>query len=666
MAALLLLQCFMPLANAQQRVKRAFIIALDQYAPGTGWGKIHSSNDTLLLKPALVRQNFLPGNIVIVSGKDLTKKKLVQAIREFTKNCGPKDIVLFHYSGHGQQVADSSGDEADYYDESIVPADASAVYAPGKYTGQNHLLDDELNVLLRALALKVHDGDLLVTMDACYSATGTRLAAFTRGTSELMASPAYEEAHRNETHKNPLPLSEPKEARLPYTVISATNAYEVNQETIHSDGRVYGPLSLCLSEALGEMQTGETYASLYQRIVKNMALLELSQTPCIEGHPEKWVFDRNINPEVNYFIPADFRRDLETFYMEAGELQGLFNGTETGIYDINATAFDKPNMIATGVVQDAGPSTCSIVVKELLHGSLDGAKKIVVTKPGYGNLFITVQLNIKDPAIEQAIRQAAANTPYIRFTGDPYARLKLESGTDGLLAAGKPAGYLQLSTPEGIALDSFTVNEEGWQQFILEQIASQMYGIYLRGISVNTPAFNVTMELQTGNCKNEPDGSVSLLPFAPGPPAAPGFVEAKSGNCFRITVINNDPQPVFFNVLAIDPLNRIMQLLPLPGADYNDYGIPGATGAPVERNYPIAPGQAWRIDLSKGNYVFKLIATRKALDLSPLLDAGKREAVQQDMGLLNALLKNAGLGSRTFTQAGPENILISNIILEVK
>lgn len=70
---------------------------------------------------------------------------------------------LFHYSGHGSQVADSGkGDEPDGSDECLVPFD---------YQLGGMLIDDVLREQYRTFQAKTH---LLLLMDCCHSGTNQR------------------------------------------------------------------------------------------------------------------------------------------------------------------------------------------------------------------------------------------------------------------------------------------------------------------------------------------------------------------------------------------------------------------------------------------------------------------------------------------------------------
>ena len=93
------------------------------------------------------------------------------------------DIVVLHYSGHGQQIYDDDGDEIDGYDEAIIPYDGKISFKTGKYGGENHLRDDELGRMINQIRKKIGQaGDVIVILDSCHSGTATRDFSPSRGT----------------------------------------------------------------------------------------------------------------------------------------------------------------------------------------------------------------------------------------------------------------------------------------------------------------------------------------------------------------------------------------------------------------------------------------------------------------------------------------------------
>ena len=87
-----------------------------------------------------------------------TRKAVLAGIRGAATKLGKGDLFFMSYSGHGGQVVDVSGDEADKQDETWC-----------LYDGQ--LIDDELYFELGKFAAGVR---ILVLSDSCHSGTVTR------------------------------------------------------------------------------------------------------------------------------------------------------------------------------------------------------------------------------------------------------------------------------------------------------------------------------------------------------------------------------------------------------------------------------------------------------------------------------------------------------------
>src|SRR5690606_35792219 len=115
-----------------------------------------------LIKNALLNQGFKDENITTLIDAQATKNGIVDAITTLQNKIKKGDIVVFHYSGHGQQIFDDNGDEVDGLDEALVPYDAFVKYTHN-YKGQNHLRDDELGNIIANFRNKLgKQGQLLL------------------------------------------------------------------------------------------------------------------------------------------------------------------------------------------------------------------------------------------------------------------------------------------------------------------------------------------------------------------------------------------------------------------------------------------------------------------------------------------------------------------------
>ena len=94
-----------------------------------------------------------------------TRENMILAMKWLVHNVSPGDVLYMHYSGHGSYVFDTTGDEIDRQDETIVPVD---------YQWTSEILDDDLFDLL---VKPLQDKEVLLTasFDCCHSGSGIDL-----------------------------------------------------------------------------------------------------------------------------------------------------------------------------------------------------------------------------------------------------------------------------------------------------------------------------------------------------------------------------------------------------------------------------------------------------------------------------------------------------------
>lgn len=177
-----------PLASMAK--KQALLIGISHYPQTTRnnpctWTNIHGSNDVRLLRGTLQKQGF---RITTLTNAQATASHIRRALKRLCQQAAKGDMVVIHFSGHGQPFEDLSGDEADGWDEAIVPYDAKKCYSR-TYTGQCHIIDDELERYINSLRTTVGPrGFVYVVLDACHMGGASRdesetdSAACARGT----------------------------------------------------------------------------------------------------------------------------------------------------------------------------------------------------------------------------------------------------------------------------------------------------------------------------------------------------------------------------------------------------------------------------------------------------------------------------------------------------
>jgi len=87
-----------------------------------------------------------------------TRSNIIAAFKNLVSQSSPGDACFVHYSGHGGRLKDDNGDEADGYDETLIPVD---------FLSAGQIRDDELFVtLVGAMSSGV---TLTCLMDCCHS-----------------------------------------------------------------------------------------------------------------------------------------------------------------------------------------------------------------------------------------------------------------------------------------------------------------------------------------------------------------------------------------------------------------------------------------------------------------------------------------------------------------
>lgn len=119
-------------------------------------------------------------NVTLLKDQQATLDNVRKALAGLAQGAGANDRVLIYFSGHGMQVPDDSGDEADKMDEALVMSDARS--EGGKVVGV--LLDDEFD---KALA-RIPAAQVTVLIDACHSGTATKAFTLARSSVDTRSS----------------------------------------------------------------------------------------------------------------------------------------------------------------------------------------------------------------------------------------------------------------------------------------------------------------------------------------------------------------------------------------------------------------------------------------------------------------------------------------------
>lgn len=274
---LLLAVCQIALAE-----RYALIIGISNYPKESGFSTTTGANDIPYTLAALVYYGFDAKNITILKDSAATYEAITYSLHDITKKVKPGDDVFLHFSGHGQRVINYSKNRYEKDDSSWVPYNAHKSYKKWVYSGQSHLIDDELNTILHTIKGKIGEsGRISVVVDACYSEGSTRdlkPRRQIRGVSETFSVPADDFLVLKEKNSDTAPEN--------WLTLSACSDFEFNQEYREKD---CGLLTYILYVKLKDKASTVPASTLltlitekYDQILKQQ-FNALPQTPHLDG-----------------------------------------------------------------------------------------------------------------------------------------------------------------------------------------------------------------------------------------------------------------------------------------------------------------------------------------------------------------------------------------------
>jgi hypothetical protein len=373
---LLLVGLFILIHPALTQTKHALLVGIANYPDHKAkqrpsWKNLSSDNDLRILKEAILLQGFMNESIIILSDEDATVKNIEGALNDLVNTVKQGDVVMVHFSGHGQQVRDLSGDESDGYDESFVCHQAPVACYDG-YLGQDHLLDDDMGKLFSELRLKLGaSGHLLVLFDSCHSGTATRGNddAFARDGAgpldfDCNSQPVPQiSGNKDVTGWNEFIQNKSNSATLAsMVVISACRSDEVNYEYTPPSSIIrYGALSYAFVQVFKKPGLKVvSYADVLDELRKVIAQGTHSQTPQIEGDVYSKILNGTaLEPSQYLQVYTSGKKNVE---IEGGFLAGHGVGDSIAFYALSKLY--EP--IAVGVITQLHETRSGVQLKTIL------------------------------------------------------------------------------------------------------------------------------------------------------------------------------------------------------------------------------------------------------------------------------------------------------------
>lgn len=544
--------------------KYGLIVAIGDYPTKTGWSSISSVNDVPLIKNTLLNQNFKEENITILTNAAATRAGILKAIDELQSRIKPGDVVVIHYSGHGQQIFDDNGDEIDDKDEALVPYDALVRYT-SNYKGENHIRDDELgNIIANFRNTLGEDGQLLILLDSCHSGSSTR-GGKARGGEATFAPQGWEAStNNNATGSGLLEVTKIKPTAAPFIMLSGASADELNYEY---EG--YGSLSFAFSKAMGELGTDFTYRKLFSSISANMNVISPNQTPTIEGDADYKLFKGDYVKQQPYFEVAKVSRP-DIIKINAGKLQSLFDGTTVYILPAGTTKVEDDKIISKGEIQ-AFYNESIITLTTPLSSTNEKDYWVFIDEPTYGdikmNLFI--DKSVKSKSVTTEIEKFLKEKKVGAIVNDSLVANLIIAETNNTLSILTISGQETSLNSDEVIYSQTKIDGDYNYNSITNILFNYAQGTYLKNLSLKNYAYEFEFRLLPAKV-NEKTKKIEFINEDAFINEAGKFQVNTTGDIVYLEVTNKSDKPMYFSIIEINSKGEIVPFMPNDDYQLND------------------------------------------------------------------------------------------------
>lgn len=609
-------------------VKRGLIIAIGEYAKGTGWKSLSSANDAVLIKKTFLGLGFKSENITILRNEEATKQKIINAFDKLLSDCNEGDIIFLHYSGHGQRIQDDNGDENDTLDEALIPYDAAFQYS-NKYKGENHLRDDFLGEYILKLRAKLKSkGSLHFFVDACFSGTilkanfnisGLQSGEIIRGTDNIFGSPEFTKniyAYQNSKnssgfYKSIIKINSEENSRdlSGFVLFTASRHNQLCYEIENPDGAgLIGPLSYSVCKVFSEIEGKVTYRQLFEKVYSLIDKHTKSiQQPQAEGYLDNVIFsNEKIIPEPYFTVTENDGKGKVK--INGGELNGIYLNSIISFYPEGTIYKEGSEPLFNGVVTNSGFFSSDISSEFLTAFQTEDVMQL--------RLFIDKQSNpesvfkIKFSDIRETLRKEIEHhigkLHFVKITDSTPDFIITEINQENNLNEEK----IHLSLPEiKKNISVFDPNNPT----VYKQLTDKLNDLYIfkkiKEAEFNDKRYGVETEIYS--IKKIPHkNDYEIKPIT----SLAETGEIKAGDTIKLVIKNSGKNESYLTLTLLSPYCEIIQILPKPEDEFN------------KSEYLLSPGASYEkyvICDSDGLYYFKIFMTKEYVNLINIISREK-------------------------------------------
>ncbi len=648
-------------------IKHALLFAISDYPESSGWDKLSSINDITHLVKSLQFIGFAPEHIESVIDSKVTIPGINEAFANLNARIKKGDIVLIHFSGHGRQVEADTDNKIDGYDECFVPYDvvSDEKINPNDSLQQRtemakYLRGHMLGDLIKQTRAKLGStGDLIVTLDFCYSGSASRGANKVRGGKAPLVSKNFNPANHQLSDSSQLfrqTLTEHQDQNLaPYNVISATRPEELDSETKDENGKGIGPLSYALFQSFKQLNPNITYLSFFAKIQSMMNITAQNQHPVLEGNGETRTLLGGKFLQQAAFFEIDEIVSKNKITVKAGTIAGFGVGAKIMVHNsgTNNPAAKKPISLGTVVSSDNYSATIQ----------LDNAISLKQTYDGW--VFLLEPLYKVDPVALQIISTQITNN---QNSFSPSETQKIEANLQSFNSVNLHSNP-ELLLVKGVAKDSLIVASNG---YLFSEVTSALNNIeelktklkqylqhqFLLGAQAKTEGISMEVKL-VPVVNNKAD--TTLLETK----KVNGIYEFTEGDEVTLSIRNTGKKLAYVSVIDLQPDGIINAIL--PSNKKGNYNLPDSLKFMANNATYVFDPNSFKIRLNKpyGTEVFKVFVSEKEINLKDIANSKGEPGGRGNLTVLESMLKDSYQGAHTRGNE-PADGTISEIIFRIK
>ncbi|SFZ93025.1 Caspase domain-containing protein [Flaviramulus basaltis] len=566
--------------------KYALIVAVGNYPKSTGWSTIHSLNDVPLIKQTLLDQEFKENNISLLTDEAATYSGIKNALNELLKVINPNDIVVIHFSMHGQQIFDNNGDEIDGKDEALVPYDAWVKYNHN-YKGENHFRDDELGTYITMFRNSLQEnGQLLLLLDSCHSGSSSR-GGLARGSKAVFAPDGWKSTSNIEDSGSGLIENvDNSKVKLnvnaaPYILISGASANELNYEY-----KGVGSLSYTFTKAMNKLGSNYSFNQLFAKIETEMNIISPYQNPTIEGNINAEIFNNAYIKQQPFYKVKSVLRD-DVIRIQSGKIHGLFENTTVFVTPSGTSKASKENIITSGTILNSKFNECTIKLDEPLENSNEKKYWVFIDKPSYGDMFVNVFFDesVKDKSIKAGVSN------FLNENELGEVAKYIDSADVVLMQKGNS---ITLNSPNGLQV--VDKDEENIGSSTIEEINQTLFafaqGQYLKNLDLKNYNYEFEFKLipnVNDSLNNNSTNDIKIRPFV-NQNGTFQVIAEKDEVVLQVT--NKSNRVLYFCIIEINSKGEIASFMPnddYPLMDDERKLMPGQTETFKHKVYEFLP-----------------------------------------------------------------------------